>query len=169
MADTVCTRNLRLHSGKSGANDTVATGDNTNSHTTFLFSIAESFGISNEQASELVRQVFVEHPHIPAMQHDSCETYQAALSKHMIRKCLFHIGSRICEHPQRVTYTPAGPYNISYSTFHRLPLTYHAVYVLYEKIGFNEPEIADVLNIAPAEVRTRLAKAYSLNSSVFYK
>jgi hypothetical protein len=164
MADTVCTGNMRIDSGKSAANDTVTTEHNTTSHTAFLFSIAESFGISDGHAGELVRQVFVDHPDIPAMQHVLSETYRAALSKHMIRKCLFHIGSRICEHPQRVTYTPAGPYNISYSTCYRLPLTYHAVYVLYEKIGLNEPEISDVLNIAPAEVRTRLAKAYTLSS-----
>jgi hypothetical protein len=167
MADTIRMRSMQTGSLNTPADD--ISEQKSCSHTAFLYSIAESFGISNEHAGELVRQVFVEHAGIPTMQHEVCETYRQALSKHMIRKCLFHIGSRICERPQKVTYTSAGPYNISYSIFHRLPLTYHAVYVLYEKIGFTEPEIADVLNIAPAEVRTRLAKAYSLNSSTFYK
>ncbi|HWJ26231.1 MAG TPA: hypothetical protein VNS32_06790 [Flavisolibacter sp.] len=74
------------------------------------------------------------------------------LSKIMVRKCVFTI-SNLLFSSKNIDSKNKFP------TAKTIPLSFRTVLILYNSVGFNEMEIAEILNTTVMEVKHRLNKA----------
>ncbi len=83
------------------------------------------------------------------------------LTKLLVHKCIFKISSELFS--QGNSSKTLGHY-YGYGDSHKLnqkhmPLSFRAVFILKNIVGFDENEIAEILNTTPLSVKQRLNKA----------
>jgi DNA-directed RNA polymerase specialized sigma24 family protein len=136
---------------------------NGEAYHTLLYTIATSFGLPDKEATELVGEVFSS----AVKGHVECGKgwpLKLWLSKRLVHKCVFRISSRMFSQPAN------GPANatdnfLRPSALAKIPFSFRAVYILFTLIGFTEPEVGQLLNITPIQVRERMARAVAMMKS----
>lgn len=134
-----------------------------------LYKIATSFGFSNRESDDLLTQVNV-YPKSFCAAYESFDL-RIALSKIMVYKCIFKISSRLFSQNISFRIMPhmfgyyAGFKDYRDSDLRYMPLSFRTVYILKNTIGFNENEIAEILNITSIKVKERFQKAKTLLDS----
>ena len=112
-----------------------------------LYRIANSLGFYDREAMQLVEETYRRNAQFNE------EVYQSgariALTRTLVRQCIFRISSTIFSKPTLVT--PG-----------RVPLSFQTVYILFHMFGFDEREIAQILNVNALLVKERLGRAAQL-------
>ncbi|HEY9363494.1 MAG TPA: sigma factor [Chitinophagaceae bacterium] len=129
-----------------------------------LYEIARSFGFDEKESQELVQQSC-----LYASRHIEEEanhfSFRIWLSKILVYKCIFKISSELFS--QAGTDTEENAFcSLGYSRYkssrgfnvQTMPLSLRAVFIL-NNIGFNESEMAEILNTTLLKVKERLSKA----------
>jgi DNA-directed RNA polymerase specialized sigma24 family protein len=132
-----------------------------------MYKITASFGFSDSESDDLVSEVsFYAHSH--RSYPENRFLLRARLSKIMVHKCIFRISSRLFsqhtstgKEPGILGYYP-GCKSSPGTNCQDIPLSFRVVYILNDVIGFNEVEIAEILNITSIRVKDRLNKARPL-------
>jgi DNA-directed RNA polymerase specialized sigma24 family protein len=136
---------------------------NWEAYRTLLYTIATSFGLRDKEAVEMVNEVISsavrEH-----VERGEGWTLKLWLSKCLVHNCVFRISSRMFSQPAN------GPANttdnfLRPSALAKIPFSFRAVYILFTLIGFTEPEVGQLLNITPIQVRERMARAVAIMKS----
>jgi len=125
------------------------TGAGTKEYESLLYKIATSFGCSDCEALDLIQQVCTCSAICSA---DWCNdtSLKIRLSKGIVHKCIFKLSSQWCSQ-----YVEAKTVCVT-----DMPLSFHVVYILHDIIGFDENEVAELLNTNLHLVRQRLNKAF---------
>ena len=121
-----------------------------------LSTIAVAFGFDSIDSRDLVKHVLADAiKHYASIQEfDSAKIW---LSKLMVHKCISKLGSDIFASTS-LRPCPAA----AKLTVHDMPLTLRAVFILQHSVGFNELEVAEILNSSAYIVRRRLNRALEL-------
>jgi hypothetical protein len=140
---------------------TIAEAENKEVYEALLYKIAISFGFNDCETMDLVQEV------------GSCSNTYCAdrpnsgslkiwLSKLMVHKCIFKISSQLFSqnsNAEKINHLPTGGgsgHKNSQTT--DIPLSLRSVSILSDIIGFDEIEIAEILNTTPLQVKQRLNK-----------
>lgn len=129
-----------------------------------LFKIATSFGFSNKESSDIVQQV-----HLDRVRHfryqENGNQIRVLLSKMMVQRCIFKISS---EYFSSVSSNPGKEFsglafypNCISLRLRNFPLSLRTVVIL-NSVGFDETEIAQILNTTPFIVKEKFNKALVL-------
>jgi DNA-directed RNA polymerase specialized sigma24 family protein len=150
---------------------TTATDSSILQYTPLLCQIARSFGFEGSDTQQLIGQV-----HTYACTHAAAECYPLRiwLAKIMVHLCTYRIGSRLfsqcgCTAEDAKEGSPDDYTRYANTGEQRLrdmPLSFRAVYVLREVIGFTTSEIALILNTTPPKVSQRYTNALSFLAAV---
>lgn len=139
-----------------------------NQYTPLLYNIAHAFGFTESEARDLVAQVCAYALSRPAA---DCYPLRLWVSKIMVHLCTFHIGrelfsqSGVVAERQKISdalgdFSRSG--NAREQCVKGMPLSYRAVYLLRDHLGFTTSEIALLLNTTPPKVLERYAHALAL-------
>jgi hypothetical protein len=123
-----------------------------------LYQIASSFGFNEKDCNALVEETCLH----PGKEGSFIHGDRLALAKRLVRQCVYLISLGICnQRTQDTSLTMAD--DILNRKLHsltlKLPLSYRAVYILFQFAHFKEQEIAYILNISVFQVRNRLTTA----------
>lgn len=116
-----------------------------------LEKIGISLGFTETESSRLAQQVIADAIKGNFYGNDQL-SLRIWLSKMMVRNCLFTISNLLFSN------TNIDSKN-EFLTGKSIPLGIQTVFTLYNTIGFNENEIAEILNITVMQVKHRLNKA----------
>jgi DNA-directed RNA polymerase specialized sigma24 family protein len=134
-----------------------------------LFKIAFNFGFDLKQIKELIKLVSA----LANIHHNPLErfsSFKIRICRIMVHKCIFLISSELCNNinrnPEVKNERDSMKYASESKNEHRfrvqdIPLSFRSVFILSDKIGFSDTEIAEMLNLTPIEVKTRFKKARS--------
>ena len=125
-----------------------------------LYQTAISFGFNDNELNDLVQQV-CSHGSRSYTHQRNFFSLRIWLTKLLVHKCIFKISSELFS--QGNSSKTLGHY-YGYGDSHKLnqkhmPLSFRAVFILKNIVGFDENEIAEILNTTPLSVKQRLNKA----------
>jgi RNA polymerase sigma-70 factor (ECF subfamily) len=128
-----------------------------------LHKIANSFGFSNSETSELVQKVCLQIYRTYTNQ-DIRFPLKVWLVKVLVHKCTFKISSELfSQHHKEPAHIKLMCLNFHSASgglrLKEMPLSLRAVYIMTNMFQFNEIEVAEILNITPFKVKERLHKA----------
>ena len=126
--------------------------------------IAGGFGFNDREVRELAEQVCVSAREQMGSRDLPLRLW---LSGMVVRQCVLRISSELflqsgCSAGKNNSSSLEYYYryrNACELRLHEMPLSYRAVYILSDTIGFTETEIAEVLHTTPSKVRERQLKA----------
>jgi len=145
--------NIQLFSPSSSAsnaynNRLTITVASIEEHEPLLHKIASSFGLIDSETIDLVQQAYsYSKAYCADSQNDT--SLKIRLSKFMVHQCIFKISSRLFSQN-----ADAGKTGVT-----DMPLSFRSVFILHHIIGFDEYEIAEILNTNLLQVKQRLSKA----------
>src|SRR5215218_45877 len=128
-------------------------------HKPFLLMIAINLGLSEKESHELVEYVCLAGERNYVYQEKNFPL-KLWLSKILVHNCVVKISS--------VMFSKSGSGFVSFqgsdnylgsSSISKIPFSFRTVYILFYSVGFEESEVAYILNITPMQVRERLARA----------
>jgi hypothetical protein len=137
----------------------------SDSYNCMLYKIADCFGFSNTEAEELVRTT---HGYVRSYKSDQGSlSYRVWLAKVLVQQCVFRISSELFGQvgsSAEKKHTGLLDYYYRYRTpsvqhLHQMPLSFRAVYILSQLIGFTATEVADIVNAPLFTVKERYYKA----------
>ena len=126
---------------------------------TFLLTIAINLGLSEKESHVLVEYVCLAGERNYVYQEKNFPL-KLWLSKILVHNCVVKISS--------VMFSKSGSGFVSFqgsdnylgsSSISKIPFSFRTVYILFYSVGFEESEVAYILNITPMQVRERLARA----------
>lgn len=129
-------------------NDLTITEAGIKEYESLLYKIATNFGFSDSKAMDIVQQVcscFIK----PYADRQNDTSLKIRLSKVMVHKCIFELSSQLFSQNRDAEKTRVTG----------MPLSSHAVFILHDIIGFDECEVAEMLNINLHQVKQRHNKA----------
>jgi hypothetical protein len=109
-----------------------------------LYKIAAEFGFDSSDRQELVEEVHSFASRHPEGQEELLPK-KIWLAKLIVHKCVFKISSQMFQQPETCTK--------------QMPLSFRTAYLLNNLVGFNEEEIAVILNTTPINIKQRLHRA----------
>jgi hypothetical protein len=126
-------------------NNDASTEQKFRQHDMLLYKIAAGFDLDSSERYDLVEEV---HSYATrhASVHEGLLPTKVWLAKLMVHKCVFTISSRLFQQPETSTK--------------QMPLSFRTAYLLNNLVGFNEAEIAAILNTTPLKIKERLCKAF---------
>jgi hypothetical protein len=141
----------------------------SNEYEPLLFKIAFNFGFDLKQIKELINLV----SSLANVHHNRPErfsSFKICICRIMVHKCIFLISSELCNSSNRnpgINENRSFRCTSEYESQNQfgvqdIPLSFRSVFILSDKIGFNDTEIAEMLNLTPIEVKARFKKAKSL-------
>jgi hypothetical protein len=113
-------------------------------HLPLLYKIAMSLGFNDHELHTLIDDVCSTAIKQNNRQNEDLPL-KILLAKNLVYQCVFCISKRLFQQPGKNT--------------NEMPLSFWVVYRLKTIIGFNDRELAVLLNTSPANIRTRLNKA----------
>ncbi|TKK66692.1 hypothetical protein FC093_16795 [Ilyomonas limi] len=113
-----------------------------------LYKIASSFGFIDNETMDLVQQV-CSCFNVYCTNPQNGTSLKIRLSKFMVHQCIFKISSQLFS--QNVDAEKLSATD--------MPLSFRSVFILHHIIGFDEYEIAEILNTNLLQVKHRLSKA----------
>jgi DNA-directed RNA polymerase specialized sigma24 family protein len=117
-----------------------------------LSAIAAGFGLDMIESRDLMKNVFADAiTRYTSVQESGSP--RIWLSKLMVHKCVSKLSSDIFALGCLRQYAGTN------QTLEDMPLTLRAVFILKEKVGFNDMEVAEMLNSSPSVARARFGKA----------
>jgi hypothetical protein len=123
-------------------------GNKTQDYQPLLYNIAAGFGFMDSETMDLVQQVCSSiNAYCADLQDDT--SLKIRLSKQMVHKCIFKISSQLFSQNM----------NTEKIAVKDMPLSCRSVFILHDIIGFDECEIAEMLNTDLLQVKKRLNKA----------
>jgi hypothetical protein len=124
-----------------------------------LHSIATSLGLGEKESQELVEYVCLIGKKNYTYQKENY-TLKIWLSKILVHNCIFRISSSMfSQNANTANSFQTANHHFMASPFSKIPISFGTAYVLFHSIGFNESEVAQILNISLMQVKERLAKA----------
>jgi hypothetical protein len=123
-----------------------------------LYQIPISFGMNSDDSNELVNQMYLK----AGRKYSVVYQDRLELTKRIVHQCVFKISCKIFSQEQQLAgfeYENINPYSNKISRLLKIPLSFSVVYILYHVIGFNETEVAYILNIDSIQVKERLGSA----------
>lgn len=129
-----------------------------------MYKIATSFGFNNSESNELVIQAGFYAIEYFAGQENRFAS-RILLSKIVVRKCIARLSDKVfsqnpCSKKESGVLGYYSDSKSSYrSVYEAIPLSLRTVYILNNTIGFNQVEIAEILNITLIRVKERFNKA----------
>jgi DNA-directed RNA polymerase specialized sigma24 family protein len=126
-----------------------------------LYKIAIGLGLVDKDCHEIIKYVCLYGVKNFIYQKESF-TLKTWLSRMLIHKCIFKLGSQLFSQHSFVKSTLAHHTILNYdnvSQLPQMPLSYKTIYLLFYLKEFTEIEIAQVLNINLLQVRQRIEKA----------
>ncbi len=128
-----------------------------------LYKIGINFGFSDGETIALVEQV---ESHRNSFCTDSYTFgLKIWLSKIMVRQCIFKISGILFsqnttfEIKPRVLGYHSSNQESTHSCIQNMPLSLRTVYILKSAIGFDEIEIAEILNVSSFKIKDRFQEA----------
>ena len=146
-----------------GFSGNVLTADSSlKKHESLLHKIATSFGLSDNESSNVIKQVYSDADRYNGYKNNGLSV-RILLSKIMVHKCIFRISSEYFNSNGSSAGNVKGislPYYRNYKSrgLQCMPLSVRTVFVL-STIGFNETEIAEILNTTIIDIKERFNKA----------
>ena len=130
-----------------------------------LYKIATCFGLNSKEASALVQQTCSDALRYFQYQ-ENLSQMKLVLSKMIVQKCIFKISSEYFSSIDLSNGKREAGCFIFYSSFsssclRNMPLSLRAVFIL-NSVGFDETEIAQILNASLLTVKMRLNKASTM-------
>jgi DNA-directed RNA polymerase specialized sigma24 family protein len=130
-----------------------------------LYKIARSFGLSNSESQDLIQQVY-SYALKDYLTNENHHPLRIRLVKMVVHKCIFIISSRLFNQFDSCTgknNAESLSYYYAYLSAQRsksgdMPLSFRVVFIL-KNMGFNENEIAAILNTTTIKVKERFGKA----------
>jgi hypothetical protein len=127
-----------------------------------LLQIVHAFGFTAKEYAQLLEQQFLKND---SKNFQCYEQNRVEQAKRLVRQCVYKISSRIFNQSESATsFSGEGmPFNSNLTAqLVKIPITFRTVYILFHIIGFNEKELAYILNISIVQVRERLARAAAM-------
>jgi hypothetical protein len=136
----------------------IASGCNRK-YESLLYRIANSLGFDDKQAIQMIEETYLKSAQFNAVVDRNED--RIGLTKILVRQCVFKIGSMMFS--KTGTMESFDGYINSLdciipSKTGKVPLSLQTVYILFHVIGFNEKEIAHILNANTIQIRERLAR-----------
>ena len=127
-----------------------------------LSRIAMSFGFDYAESNVLVKFVLADCV-AQCKQTGGCKSYRILLSKIMVRQCVLKLSSDIfaADASGRSKFRWTDEDACAGSLISEMPLTMRAVFILHGRLGYDEDEVAEILNTSPSNVSARFNKARS--------
>jgi DNA-directed RNA polymerase specialized sigma24 family protein len=150
--------------GKPPKKDHSSYGQEAKKYKVLLHSIAINLGLNEKESEDLAEHVcLIGGKHFPYQKENF--TLRIWLSKILVHDCIFKISSSLfSQNVNAANFFQTNSYLNSPAEF-KIPISFRTVYILVNSIGFTEPEVAQMLNITPMQVRERLAKAMAIIKS----
>lgn len=138
--------------------------EDSKKYITLLHTIATNLGLVEKESMKLAEYVCIIGERSFGYQKEKF-TLRIWLSKVLVHNCIFKISSALfSQKANTADFFQANNYLNSSAVF-KLPISCRTVYILVHSMGFTVPEVAQILNINPLQVRERLSKAMAIIKS----